>query len=144
MTGSVQESPERIPCPKCGKPLAIGRACPGFVPFAFCAPPLSTREMERQITARTGRCSHFNGILSGTCKAGVSYDSFGERQPYRKELPCFADGAPADRCAKRFAPSREEARRELEATHAGCGFMASGEDVAALVRGSVSGGTTEQ
>lgn len=70
------------------------------------------------------RCVHFNGVMSGTCEAGVDYGSFGARLPYRKELPCW-DGA-ITRCPQaqfRTYAEQEVIEREIEA--AALAFVAS-------------------
>lgn len=64
-------------------------------------------------------CKHFNGLFGPgmvehkECRAGHAYDSFGPRQPMRKELPCLRDNNQP--CPDQIFPTPEEiAAREKE------------------------------
>lgn len=62
------------------------------------------------------RCVHFNGLIAGTCKAGVAYASVKDdsQSPYR--YPCFvgehAAAGACTSCATASFPTEEQARAE--------------------------------
>lgn len=69
-------------------------------------------------------CIHFNGLMEKVCRAGVSYDDpkFGERQQYRKELPCLkerpTDPTRTDLCDHCEYLTEEQAKAKAAETEA--------------------------
>lgn len=60
----------------------------------------------------TEKCTHFNGLMNKTCKAGVTYDAVKRQgEPMRASLPCFIAGESVP-CAERYFPTEEEAKAQ--------------------------------
>lgn len=84
---------------------------------------MASREWhERAIEKKLGRCKHYNGTSSATCRAGVNYhDLVGNEPGWGCKLPCTGDGgcdhAPELKvvtCALREFPTREETEKYLD------------------------------
>lgn len=61
------------------------------------------------------KCRHFNGLSSGTCTAGVAYDSVKVPKESGRGLylPCFKDEASHCACEHQAFPSHEEVEAEV-------------------------------
>jgi hypothetical protein len=118
-----------IPCPKCGQPMAEGRACPGFRPVLMCTPPIvrKPQEIERHIKNQMEVCAHYGRDHSKPSASGIGGKiicaaGIPEGQIPHRPLPCVTT-AP---CAKKRLPTRDEVlakMRERDSAHKGCGHM---------------------
>jgi hypothetical protein len=129
-----------IPCPKCGQPMAEGRACPGFRPVLMCTPPIVRKpaEIERSVKNRMEICAHYEVDHTGRSVSGIGPKvvcgaGIPEREIPRRPLPCVSS-AP---CPKKRLPTREEVlakMAERDAHYKGCGHMLLDQEAISYMR----------
>lgn len=82
---------------------------------------MNKAQRSKMVEKHMNRCTHFNGIMQETCKAGVNYRQLaGVEMGMVKLLPCFVDEWHNDTrmCDKLEVPTRAEAEQYVDEVEA--------------------------